>query len=80
MAVSVASVIASLEAEYTANLTKLAALEGLDVSEEGRSINYSGARDSLTKRQREIEQTLAQLGAPIGTINEPFIVVSRART
>ena len=79
MAINTATVIASLEAEYTANLTKLAALPAADVSSLGRSISSGSARDALTKRQREIEKTLAQLGAPIGDIDVPFVGVSRIR-
>jgi hypothetical protein len=81
LAVSVSAIVASLEAEYTANATQLAAMGGaLDFSDQGRSINMTAARDSLTKRQREIEKTLAQLGSPIGTIEVPFVVSSRAKT
>jgi len=79
VAIDTATIIASLESEYTANLTKLAALPAADVSSMGRSINSGSARDALQKRQREIETTLAQLGAPIGTIGQPFVTVSRIR-
>lgn len=79
MAVSVASVVTALEAEYTANLTKLAALPSADVSDQGRSVSYGSAREQLSKRQREIEKTLAQLGSPIGQIDVPFVIPSKVR-
>jgi len=79
VAINVATIVASLEAEYVSNLSKLAALPAADVSSMGRSINSGSARDALQKRQREIETTLAQLGSPIGTIGMPFVTVSRVR-
>ncbi len=79
MAINTATVVASLEAEYTANLTKIAALPAADVSSMGRSISSGSARDALNKRQREIEKTLAQLGSPIGTIDVPFALRSRVK-
>lgn len=82
MPVNTTTVIAALEAEYVANLAKLAALPGLYVqSEQGRSLNsVDGLRESLTKRQREIEKTLAQLGAPVGGIDVPFELSARSRS
>lgn len=79
MALSVTTIVATLEAEYTANLTKLANLTALDVSDQGRSVNNSAARASLQLRQREIEKTLAQLGSPVGTIDVPFVSISKVR-
>lgn len=81
MAISTASVVELLEAEYLANLTKLRDLPGLYVqSEQGRSLNsVDSLRDSLTRRQREIEKTLAQLGSPIGGIEEPFDIRAVSR-
>lgn len=79
MALDVATIVATLEAEYTANLTKLSNLSALDVSDQGRSVNNSASRESLNKRQREIEKTLAQLGSPVGTIDVPFVSISKVR-
>lgn len=79
MAINVATIVASLEAEYLANITKLAALPAADVSSLGRSISSGSARDAIQRRQREIETTLAQLGSPIGEIGMPFVSVSRVR-
>ena len=79
MAISTTTLIATYEAEFTANDVKLAALAAADVSSMGRSISNSGARDALTKRQDWLLMKLAQLGAPVGAINEPFVIRSGVR-
>jgi hypothetical protein len=82
MAINVTSLIASLEAEYLANETKLAALPAPGFSLDGLSISPDSSRDSLTKRQQEIAKLLAGLGAPIGGVNGlgmPFRVGSTWR-
>lgn len=76
MAVDTAAIIATYEAEYTANAAKLAALPAMDFSDQGRSVSATSARESLTKRQEWLAQQLAALGAPIGTLAQPFAVAS----
>ncbi len=77
MAINLAALVAALESEYVANLGKLAVMPAADVSSAGRSISTTGIRKLLTDRQKEIEQTLAGLGSPIGTLSVPFAEVSR---
>ena len=79
MAINTTSLIAIYEAEYLALATKLAALPAADVASMGRSISSSGAREALSKRAEWLEKKLAQLGAPVGTINEPFVIRSGVR-
>lgn len=82
MAIDTTSLCASLEAEYLANQTALAALPAPGFSLDGLSVQPDGARDSLTKRQKEIALLMAQLGCPIGGvdgINMPFRKSSRWR-
>ncbi len=79
MAINIPQLVASLEAEYLANVTKLGGMKASDYSSMGRSENFSTARSSLTERQKVIEQTLAGLGYPIGTLSEPFVIRSGVR-
>lgn len=79
MAISTTTVIATLEAQYTALLTQLSALPGADsVSDQGRSVSYN--RTALLAQLKDIETRLAALGAPVGTIGVPFAQTSRTRS
>jgi len=76
VAVNVESMCTLLHARYAEILGQLAGLPSVSVSEGGRSISTA----SELKAQLDlITQQAAQLGCPIGTINDPACVFTRAR-
>lgn len=76
MAVNVETECAKLHARYSEIMDQLAGLPAVSVSEGGRSVSVA----SELKAQLEIiTQQASMLGCPIGRINEPAIVITRAR-
>lgn len=78
MAVNPTTECAKLHARYSEILSQLAGLPATgSASEGGRSLSVSA---SELKGQLEIiTQQAAMLGCPIGLINEPGVIISRAR-
>lgn len=76
MAVNVDTECAKLHARYSEIMDQLAGKPSGSVSEGGRSISYA----SELKAQLEIiTQQASMLGCPIGRINEPAVIITRAR-
>lgn len=80
MAIDLGKLVAGLEAEYLSLQGQLATLPAVgSYSLDGLSVSAGGAHESIMKRMVEIEQKLAGLGFPIGTLSQPFQVVGRLR-
>ncbi len=76
MAVNVENMCTLLHARYTEILGQLAGLPSVSVSEGGRSLSTA----SELKAQLDlITDQAAKLGCPVGTINDPAVVITRAR-
>lgn len=78
MRVSTADACDKLHTRYLEILDQLAGLPaGGSVSEKGRSLSVSAAE--LEKQLEVITKQAAALGCPVGRINEPAVIISRAR-
>ena len=74
---AVVAVVAALQQQHAAALLQLAALGPSAVPGPAGGGSGPGDRDGLMKTIDWLEQKLAQLGSPVGGINQPFEIVQR---
>lgn len=77
MPVNAETECAKLHAAWSQLNDELTALPLVAASEGGRSLSLSAS--DIEARMTILEKRASQLGCPIGRINEPAVVISRAR-